>query len=97
MIAEDRVLVNLVGLCDLDVDQPGAGQSVAELLLGQRAGDAPGEGRHVRAGRGIHVRAGDHVGDREPTAGFEHPCGLGQHPRLVAGEVQHAVGHDHVD
>ena len=33
----------------------------------------------------------------KPSAGPEHPRGLGQHLGLVAGEVDHAVGDHHVD
>jgi hypothetical protein len=43
--ADDRcagVSVHAVGLADLDIDQARLDQGMAELLAGQRAGDAPG-------------------------------------------------------
>jgi hypothetical protein len=38
------VSVHAVGLADLDIDQARLDQGMAELLAGQRAGDAPGGG-----------------------------------------------------
>ena len=40
---------------------------------------------------------GHHVADGEPTARTKYPRGLAEDPGLVAGEVDHAVGDDHVD
>jgi hypothetical protein len=40
---------------------------------------------------------GDHVGDADAVAGLEDAEGLGEHGWLVGGEVDHAVGDDHVD
>ena len=69
----------------------------AELGFGECAGDAAGPCRHVGFGLLVHVGVGDHVRDREPAAGAQHPGGFGDHLGLVAGEVDHAVGDDHVD
>ena len=63
----------------------------------ERAGDAAGPLAHVRARRLVHVLVGDHVGDGEAAAGAQHARGLGDHPRLVAGEVDDAVGDHDVD
>ena len=49
-----------------------------------------------RAGRLVHVRVGDDVGDRETPARAEDAGGLAEDRRLVAGEVDDAVGDDHV-
>ena len=57
----------------------------------------PVYGLHVGAGRVVHVVVGDDVGDGEPAAGLEHAGGLAQDLGLVAREVDHAVGDDHVD
>ena len=52
---------------------------------------------HVAARRLVHVRVGDDVADREAPAGPQHPGRLAEDRGLVAGEVDHAVGDDHVD
>ena len=52
---------------------------------------------HVGPGRLVHVLVGHHVGDGEAAARLQNPRGLGEHPGLVAGEVDDAVGDDHVD
>ena len=81
----------------LKIDQTGSLERSTELLLGERAGDAPRPRGHVRAGRVVHVGVGDHVRDGEPAAGAQHPRCLGQHLGFIAGEVDHAVGDHHVD
>ena len=91
------MLVHAVGLADLDVDEAGGAQRRLELLARQRAGDAAGPLGHVGAGRLVHVGVGDHVGDGEAPAGAQDARGLAQHLRLVAGEVDHAVGDHDVD
>ena len=77
--------------------RPAASERLLELAPGQRPGDAAGPLRHVGPGRLVHVLVGDHVGDGEAPAGLQDPRRLGQHPRLVAGEVDHAVGDHDVD
>src|SRR3954447_21170918 len=92
--ADDRragVLVHAVGRADLDVDQAGGGERRAELVLGERAGDAAGPLRHGGLGGVVHVRVGDDVGDGEPAVGLQHARRLAEHPELVAGEVDDAV------
>ncbi len=43
------------------------------------------------------VVLGDDVGDPDPAAGHQNPEHLGQHRRLVHGQVDHAVGDHDVD
>ena len=88
--------MHAVGLLDLDVGQSGGLERFGELVAGQSAGDAAGVGGHVRAGSVVHVGIGDHVRDREPAAWLEHASGFAQDLVLVAGQVDHAVGDDHV-
>ena len=92
-----RVLVDAVGLLDLDLLEPGRRELALELGAGQRAGDAAGPLLHVASRRLVHVRVGDDVADGEAAAGPQHPRRLAEDLRLVAGEVDHAVGDDHVD
>src|SRR5205807_322409 len=70
--ADDRragVLVDAVGLCDLDVGESGRGERSLELLTGEGACDAACPLPHVAPRRLVHVGVGDHVGDGEPAAG----------------------------
>ena len=76
--------------------KPAPSQLASEFLLGQGAGDAAGPLLHVAPGRLVHVRIGDHVADGEATTGLEHPSRLAKDSGLVPGEVDHAVGDDHV-
>ena len=84
-------------LLDLDVLEAGGGEMPLELVAGEGAGDATRPVLHVATGRLVHVGVGDHVGDGEPPAGPEHTGGLAKHLRLVAREVDHAVGDHDVD
>ena len=77
--------------------RPAASSASLELAPGQRAGDAARPLRHVGARRLVHVLIGDHVRDGEAPARLENPRRLRQHPRLVSGEVDHAVGDHDVD
>jgi hypothetical protein len=43
------------------------------------------------------VVLGDDVGAPEAPNGTKHAVGLGEHGRLVDGEVDHAVGIDDID
>ena len=52
---------------------------------------------HVATRGVVHVRVGDDVADREPASGPQHPGGLPEYRGLVPGEVDHAVGDQHVD
>src|SRR4051794_17084324 len=97
--AHDRrggVRVDAVGGPDLDVDETRGAERVGELPFGERAGDAAGPLHHVRARGVVHVGVGDDVGDREAAAGAQDTGGLAQHPGLVGGEVDDAVGDDDV-
>ncbi len=71
--------MDAVGLAYLDVDQAGVRERLAELPVGERSGDAAGACLHVGAGRVVHVLVGDHVGDREASAGAQDPRDLAQH------------------
>ena len=77
--------------------KPAPARICSNSLTGQRAGDATGVRLHVRSGGVVHVVVGDDVGDGEAAAGAENAGGFGDHLGLVAGEVDHAVGDDHVD
>jgi hypothetical protein len=48
-------------------------------------------------GRRVDVVLGDDVGAPEAPNGTKHAVGLGEHGRLVDGEVDHAVGIDDID
>ncbi len=86
-----------VGLCDENVGKPGGLKSVGELFACERAGDAAGVCRRVA--RVASSMSG--VGDESETA--NRPPGLSMRAAsrktlgLVAGEVDDAVGDDHVD
>jgi DNA invertase Pin-like site-specific DNA recombinase len=64
---------------------------------GQRAGDASDVAAPLGAVCCGQVVFGEDVGDAEPAAGPEHAETLGENGGLVAGQVDHAVGDDHVD
>src|ERR1035438_2012340 len=83
--------VDTVRLTYLDLGEASVCECRRELLAGERPGDAAGPLLHVRARGGIHALIGDHVRDRETSAGAQHPRDLAQNLWLVAGEVQHAV------
>ena len=70
------MLVDTVGVADLDVREAGGGERAAELGLGQRAGDTARPSLHVGAGGGVHVRVGDDVGDGEAAAGAQDAGGF---------------------
>src|SRR5205807_7164818 len=79
--ADDRragVRVNAVGLADVYVNEAGRGESLLELLYGQRPGDASSPLPHVGPGRLVHIRVRDHVADCETTPGAQHPRRLAQ-------------------
>src|SRR3954452_1035755 len=62
-----RVLVDAVGLGDLDLGEAGGRESLLELLARQRTGDAAGPRGHVGLGGRVHVAVGHDVGDGEAT------------------------------
>ncbi len=53
--------------------------------------------RHVVPGRLVHLRVGNHVGDGESTTRTKHAESFAEDPGLVTGQVDHAIGDDHVD
>lgn len=48
-------------------------------------------------GRCILVILGQDVGDAQAASGSQDAEALGEHGALIAGQVDHAVGDDHVD
>src|SRR5256885_285296 len=86
-----------MGLSDLDPLESGRCERVPEVAFGERAGDAAGPLPHVAARGFVHLRIGDHVGHRESAARPEDAKALTEDARLVAGEVDDAVGDDHVN
>src|SRR6516162_3245636 len=85
------VLVDSVGLTYFDAAEPGVRERLLELLAGQRSGYAACPLPHIGASFLVHVLVGDHVGDREAPTPTQDARGLTQHPRLMTGEVEHAV------
>ena len=84
----------------LDLDRLEAGRRPARLELGR--GSARRRCSRSTAAmsaprRLVHVRVGDDVADGEAPTGPQDPRRLAEDLRLVAGEVDHAVGDDHVD
>ena len=66
-------------------------------MVAEGAGHAADPQLHVLLDRVGHVPADHHVRDGEAAAGLEHTERLAQHAVLVAGEVDDAIGNDHVD
>ena len=81
---------------DADVGEARGGELGAVVVLGERARDAARPQLHAPADGGRHLAPHHDVGNREAPAGPQHAEGLAQHAVLVAGEVDHAVGDDHV-
>src|SRR5829696_3183448 len=91
------VLVDAVGLVDLDLTEPGGAELALKVRPGQGAGDAAGPLLHVVPSGLVHVGIGDDIADREASAAAQHARRLAEHGRLVFGQVDHAVADDHVD
>ena len=81
----------------LDLLEPGCLESGLVLALRERAGDAADVAAALRALLRGQVVFGDDVADPDPAARLEHARDLGQHGRLVDGEVDHAVRDHDVD
>ena len=90
------MLVHAVCRVNLDLRQPGRPEVARVLLGGERSGDAAGPLTHVGARRLVHVGVCDYVRHRDAPAGSQHACHLAQDLGLVGGQVDHAVGDDHV-
>src|SRR5215216_4505407 len=86
------VLVDAVGLGDLDVVEAGVVEGGRELEAREGGGDAAGPLLHVAACGRVHVGVGDHVADGEAPAGAQYPRGLADYLVLVGGEIDRAVG-----
>jgi hypothetical protein len=85
-----------VGVISMSV-KPAAARPSRYFADGQGAGEAADVVAAFGAvGRG-EVVGGDDVGDAEAPARFEDPVGLGEHGGLVGGQVDDAVGNDHID
>src|SRR5436190_1627360 len=84
-------------LADLHVLEAGREQLALELLASEGTGDAARPLRHVAACRLIHVRVGQDVADRKSSAGPKHATRFAKDGRLVARQIDDAVGDEHVD
>ena len=91
------MLVDAVRLVDLDVGQAGGREGILELVSRQRTGDAARPFLHIHTGGLVHVRVGDHVGDREASAGLQHAGDFSEHLALVGREVDHAIRDHDID
>src|SRR5438094_2303519 len=92
-----RMLVDAVGLANLDVLETSGAEEALVLLGRERAGDAASPLAHVNARGLVHVGVGYDVGDGEPATRPKDARGLAEHLGLIAGEIDHAVGDDDVD
>jgi hypothetical protein len=78
--------------------RPGAASLVGVAILtgGEGSSRAAGQAFGLGALGGVEAFGGDDVADPDPAAGAQHTERLGQHAGLVGGQVDHAVGDDHV-
>ena len=97
MMAEPACSCTRWGLLDLDLIEARVGQIAPELVDRQRSRDAAGELLRVLARDLVHVGIGHDVADGESSPWPQDAGGLEEDPALVRGEVDHAVGDDHVD
>src|ERR1039457_6458224 len=88
---------DLVGGGDADAGEAGPSQAVPVFGEGQCPGDAPDVAAPFGAVGFGQVVFGEDVGDAEPAAGPEHAEAFGEDGGFVPGQVDHAVGDDHVD
>ena len=90
------MLVDAVGLLDLDRREAGGFEGPGELCLGECSRDATRPPLHVAPHGITHLLVGDDVGYREPTPRAEDSGGLAHHPTLVGRKVDDAVRDDDV-
>ena len=96
MIAERRPgSASEVGVMRMLVN-PLASSRLAVLTGGEGPGGAAGALLGFRALGRVEALVGDDVADSQPAARAEHPERLGQYAGLVGGQVDHAIGDDHV-
>ena len=86
----------LVGRGDADPGEPGRQQQVVVLGLGKGAVEAADLPFGVGKPAGVDALVGDDVADAQPAAVPQHPECPGEDARLVGGQVDDAVGDDHV-
>src|SRR5215207_11419193 len=82
----------------LDLSEAGLEEFAGEVVLGERARDAPGPGG--RLGQDLNgqvVLFYRQVRNAQPAAGSQDAGALGHHPCLSRGEVDHTVGDDQVN
>src|SRR3954470_12195479 len=84
------VLVDAMGLDDLDVREARVGEVARVFVVGDSAGDAADVLGDVGAGGVVHSGVGDDVGDGEGAAGLEDAGGFAQDLGFVGGEVDDA-------
>ena len=90
--------VDAMRLDDLDLLEPRRRERVLELPPGQGAGDAAGLLGHVGSGGLVHIRRRrSRRRRRSARPGFSTRAASREDLRLVAGEVDHAVGDHDVD
>lgn len=85
-----------VGGKDLHIHQASDAQGLAVLGLCECPRDAPGPERHVLLCCLVQIWIGHHIGDGKTATGPKHSGRLGQDCALVSGQVDDAVGDDHV-
>ena len=82
---------------DADRVESGCGEFRAVVVLIERPGDAAGPEQHVSPNLLRNRPTGHDIGDSEPAARLQNAERLAQHAILVGGQVDNAVGNDHVD
>src|SRR5579871_100113 len=63
---------------EIDLIESDGPELGAIFVLLERTGDATDPGEHALANFGRHVTLGDHIGDGEAAAGFEHAESFGE-------------------
>src|SRR4029077_1407297 len=84
------------GRFKVDLFKSSGSKLAAKFVLLQCSSDTTDPGEYALANLREHFAARDYVGTREATSGFEHAKGLAQNPVFVHGEIDDAVGDDHV-
>ena len=80
-----------------DAGEPGRLQQVAVLRLGQGAADAADPLFCLGPLTWVDAFVGGNVADAQSAAGAQNPERLGEDACLIGGQVDDAVGDDHVD
>ena len=81
----------------VDVGEPGGGKPVEVLARATARRPCSRPSHRVRPARtGVRRSSATTSETPDPAAGAQHPEHLGEHGRLVGGQVDHAVGDHHV-